>query len=279
MYVNGWKRGVGAMNHHFEQSIQAMAGGAVWTADDGFGRWFHQKQLDRERNLRLEEQSKERARIARELHDTLLQGFLGASMVLHEAVDQMPADSPSKPSLNRALQLIHRVIDEGRGVIRGLRSPRLGFTSLERALSDLADEGTAGGAARFRIFVMGKPKPLKRTIEEQVYLIAREALTNALRHSGATNIEAEVEYLPGKLRVVVRDNGSGIDPEILRSGRDSHWGLLGMRERAKGMGARLRIMSRRGAGTEVELSVAGDIAVDAHACLSKSPRLQKAAAA
>ena len=262
--------------------MPAMAGGAVWTGDDEFGGWFHrpdQKRLNREWNLRLEEQSRERARIARELHDTLLQGFLGASMVLHDAVDQMPADSPSKPSLSRALQLMRRVIDEGRGALQGLRSPRAAFTSLERALSEIADEFTPGAAARFRIFVMGKPRPWKRTIQEQIYLIVREALTNALRHSGATNIEAEIEYLPGKLRVVVRDNGSGIDPEILRLGRDSHWGLLGMRERARGIGARLRIWSRRGAGTEVEVSVRENIAAEMGACRSKSPRTQNEAVA
>jgi signal transduction histidine kinase len=110
---------------------------------------------------------------------------------------------------------------------------------------------------------MGRPKALKPAIQEQIYLIGREALVNAFRHSAATSIEAEVEYLPNRLRVVVRDNGSGIDPQVLRSGRDSHWGLLGMRERARSIGAQLRILSRRGAGTEVEISVPGDIAADA----------------
>jgi len=270
------------MNHHFDRSTNAMAGGAAWTGDDKFRGWFRrpdQKQLNRERNLRLEERSRERARIARELHDTLLQGFLGASLVLHDAVDQMPADSPSKSSLSHALQLMHRVIDEGRGALQGLRSPRIGFASLEQALSDLRDEFTPGNSARFRVFVMGKPKTLNRTIQEQIYLIAREALINALRHSEATKIEAEVEYLPGKLRVVVRDNGSGIDPEVLRSGRDSHWGLLGMRERARGVGARLRIWSRPGAGTEVEISVPGNIAAEMSAYLSKSPSMQNEAVA
>jgi signal transduction histidine kinase len=102
-----------------------------------------------------------------------------------------------------------------------------------------------------------------RTIQEQIYLIGREALVNALRHSQATIIEAAIEYLPGKLRVVVRDNGSGIDPQVLRSGRDSYWGLLGVRERARSIGAQLRIRSRRGAGTEVEISVPCGITADA----------------
>jgi signal transduction histidine kinase len=191
----------------------------------------------------------------------MFQGFLGATMVLHEAVEQMPADEPSKPSLNRALLLMHRVIDEGRGALQGLRSSGIAASSLEQALSNVRGEFSPD-AARLGIFAMGRPKALRPAIQEQIYLIAREALVNALRHSAATSIVAEVEYLPNKLRVVVRDNGSGIDQQVLRSGRDSHWGLLGMRERARSIGAQLRIRSRRGAGTEVEISVPGDIATE-----------------
>jgi signal transduction histidine kinase len=261
------------MNHNVERSPNAAAGGAPWTRDAAplttgrNQRWFrrpNRERLNRELNLRLEERHSERTRIARELHDTLLQGFLGASLVLHDAVEGMPADSPSKPSLTRALHLMRRVIDEGRVALQGLRSPGSASTSLEQALSEFADEFAHGGA-QFRIFVMGRPKVLPPAIQEQIYLIVQEALGNALRHSGATSIEAEVEYLPNKLRVVVRDNGSGIDTQVLRSGRDLHWGLLGMRERAGTVGAQLRIWSRPGAGTEVEISVPIQIVADAHA--------------
>lgn len=275
------------MNHTSERSPNAMAGGAARTSDvvplttGQIQGWFHgpnHARLSREQDLRLKERRKERARIARELHDTLFQGFLGASLVLHTAVEGMPADSPSKPSLYRALHLMRRVIDEGRHALQGLRSASTPSASLEQALSELADEFTPSGAG-FRIFVMGRPKALQPAIQEQIYLIMQEALLNALRHSGATSIEAEVEYLPNKLRVVVRDNGSGIDPQVLRSGRDSHWGLLGMRERARGIGALVRILSRRGAGTEVEVSVPTGIAADTHAYVLKSSALQNEAVA
>jgi signal transduction histidine kinase len=251
------------MNHNSERSSNAITGTAAWTRGAvaiRTGRiqgWFqrpNRQQLNRELNLRLEERRSERARIARELHDTLFQGFLGASLVLHSAVEEMPADSPSKPSLNRALHLMRRVIDEGRHALKGLRSSGMASSSLEKALSGVRDEFTPNGA-RFRILVMGRPKALKPAIQEQIYLIVREALLNALRHSEATSIEAEVEYQRRRLRAVVRDNGRGIDPQVLRSQQDSHWGLLGMRERAKCIGAQLRIWSRRGAGTEVEISV------------------------
>src|SRR5262249_7896758 len=109
--------------------------------------------------------------------------------------------------------------------------------------------------------VSGHSRAMKPTVQEQIYLIAREALVNALRHSGATSIEAEVEYLPGRLRVVVRDNGRGIDPELIRSGRrDGHWGMTSMRERAENIGAQLKVRSCTSAGTDVELSIHNRIA-------------------
>ena len=129
--------------------------------------------------------------------------------------------------------------------------------SLEQALSGLCDELTPDGGVRFRIFVQGRPKALTPAIQEQLYLIGREAMLNALRHAQATSIEAEVEYLPRGLRLAVRDNGCGIDPQVVRSGQVSHCGLLGMRERAGNIGAKLQIWSRPGAGTEVEISVPG----------------------
>jgi signal transduction histidine kinase len=275
------------MNHNSERSSNAMATSAVWMRDavspttgqtQGLFHLPNHAQLNRELSLRWEERRSERARIARELHDTLFQGFLGASMVLHSAVEKMPADSPSKPSLHRALHLMRRVMDEGRHALKGLRSSGMVSTSLEQAISSVADELTHSGAA-FRIVVMGQPKTLKPAIQEQIYLIVREALVNALHHSEATNIEVDVEYRRRQLRVVVRDNGRGIDPQVLRSKGDSHWGLLGMHERARGIGAQLRIWSRRGAGTEVEISIPTDIATDVRAYVLKSPPLQNEAVA
>lgn len=264
------------MNLHAEQSLNTMVGEA-FSAREAIARAVQRlqgcfrspglQQLDREQKLRLEERQKERGRIARELHDTLFQGFLGASMLLEGAVEQTPADSPAKPSLNRALRLMRRVLDEGRVALQDLRSSASPSLSLEEALYVLWDELTPAGV-QFRILVEGQPKPLNPAIQQQIYLIAREALLNALRHSGAAAIEAVVEYSPRRLRVVVRDSGCGIDPQVLRSGRDLHWGLLGMRERAGSVGAQVRIWSRLGAGTEVEISVPIHLVADAHTQLS-----------
>ena len=213
-----------------------------------------QEQLSREQNLRLEERHNERERIARELHDTLFQGFFGASMVLHNVVDAMPADSPDRHSMGRALQVVRRVLEEGRAVLQGLRAPSFAPASVELELSGLVEDFAPSGV-RCEISVTGTPKALRDGVQEQINLIAREAMVNALHHSGATCIEAEVEYSPRRLRVIVRDDGRGIDPQVVRARRDLHWGLVGMRERAEGIGAALEIWSRPGAGTEVEIMI------------------------
>jgi signal transduction histidine kinase len=101
---------------------------------------------------------------------------------------------------------------------------------------------------------------LKLGLHDEVYRIGREAIVNAYRHSQARVIETEVEYRPTDLRIAVRDNGCGIDPQDLKWGRNGHWGLQGMRERAERIGARLRLWSRVALGTEVELCVPGQIA-------------------
>jgi signal transduction histidine kinase len=135
--------------------------------------------------------------------------------------------------------------------------------TLEEALCLLRDELTPGGL-RFRIFVTGKSRVLNPDFREQIYLIGQEALLNALRHSKASSVEVEIQYLPSRLGVVVRDNGCGINSELVGSGHNGrHCGLVGMRERAGSIGARLRIWSKPGCGTEVEISVPGNADISA----------------
>src|ERR1700722_4440863 len=203
-----------------------------------------QGQVHLEDDIRLEERCRERARIVHELHDTLFQGFLGASMLLHQAAEQTPADSPSKPALSSALRLVNQAIDEGRAAIQGIHTASTAPSSLEHAFSNLLGEVATGRGLRLRGFVQGKPWTLNPAIQEQLFLIGREAIINALRHSEATQIEIEIQYLRDLLRVVVRDNGCGINPEAVRRKSDSHWGLRGMRERAENISARFDIWSR-----------------------------------
>jgi signal transduction histidine kinase len=218
------------------------------------------RQIGQAITARFDERLAERTRIARDLHDTLLQGFLSASMQLHVADDHLPADSPAKPLVGRVLELMRRVIEEGREALKGLRSSKLNSLDLEQAFSRIREEFPFHSQTGFRVIVEGSPRPLHSIIRDEVYLIGHEALSNAFRHSGASDIEIELEYAASYLRVLVRDNGGGIDTEVLRSGRDGHWGLSGMKERTERIGGRLRVLSRAVAGTEVELSVPGRIA-------------------
>ena len=219
-------------------------------------------QLTSKMNLRFEERLAERMRVAQELHDTLLQGMISASMQLHVAVDQLPGGSPVQPVLNRVLQLMSQVIEEGRNTLRGLRSSGESASDMEHAFLRIRQELGVDEKVAFRVVVEGAPLPLHATIRDDVYSIGREALVNAFRHSGGSNIEVELEYAASKMRVLVRDNGCGIDPRVLRAGRDGHWGLSGMRERAERIDAKLRVLSRAAAGTEIELIVPSRMAYE-----------------
>ncbi len=225
---------------------------------------FRLHQLTNRLNVRFEERLAERTRIAQELHDTLLQGFISASMQVHVAADGLPADSRAKPTLIRALELMGQVIEEGRNAVRGLRSSRSVSLDLEHAFSriqqELISETKNSEPIGFRVIVDGLARPLHPVLRDEVYRIGREALINAFRHARAKSIELELMYSASHLRILVRDNGRGINPEVLKSGLDGHYGLLGMRERADRIGARLHVRSSATAGTEVDLSVPGHIA-------------------
>ena len=222
------------------------------------------RQVTSRMNLRFQERLAERTRIAQDLHDTLLQGFLSASMQVHVAADGLPENSSAKPTLNRALELMRQVVDEGRNAVRGLRSTSSASLDLEHAFShiqqELVTERRAGKEIEFRIIVEGEQRPLHPVLRDEVYRIGREALINAFRHAQAKKIEMELAYSAKRLTVSVRDDGRGIDPSVLQTGRDGHWGLSGMRERADRIGARFHVMSSTTAGTEVQLTVPAHIA-------------------
>lgn len=222
-------------------------------------RVFH---VSRQLNMRFDERLAERTRIAQELHDTLLQGFISASMQLHVVADRVPAESPVHASLTRVLDLIGRVIEEGRNAVRGLRTSTHTPHDLEEAFARIRQEVAAAEHTSYRVIVEGEARPLNPAIRDEVYRIGREALVNAFRHSGARSIELELDYASANLRMFVRDDGCGIDPAVVRKGTDGHWGLPGMRERAESIGASFKVRSRAAAGTEVELTVPGNVAFD-----------------
>ena len=207
-------------------------------------------------NARFEERLAERTRIAQQLHDSLLQGFVSVSMQLNVAVDNLPDESPPKRQLNRILELMNQVMDEGRNTLRGLRSSSVNSSDgLEKSLAEIPHTFGLRKAAYFSVIIEGTPRSLLPIIREETYHIGCEAVLNAFRHSKANKIEVIIEYTPKYLKLSVSDDGHGIDPHILEVGREGHWGLIGMRERAQKINSQLKVWSRPGAGTKIELIV------------------------
>jgi signal transduction histidine kinase len=210
----------------------------------------------------VDERLEERTRIAQELHDTLLQGFLAASMQLHAAVDRLSPDFADKQQFDRVVQLVDRAIEEGRCSLQGVQAPHGQIGSLGEAFARVPNDLGFTSEAGFRVVVLGPEKKLRAGLLDEIYRIGREAIVNACRHSQAKEIETEVEYRPSELRIAVRDNGRGIASQELQWERAGHWGLRGMRDRAERMGARLHLWSSSAVGTEVELCVPGRVAFE-----------------
>jgi signal transduction histidine kinase len=185
-------------------------------------------------------------------------------MQVHVAADSLPADIKAKRILTRALDLMSQVTEEGRKALRGLRTSGSPSLELEQAFAQVrqeyAGQAKTGEEPGFRVVVEGSRQPLHPLLRDDIYRIGREALINAFRHAQARNVEVELNYSPRQLRIQVRDDGRGIDPQILNQGRDGHFGLPGMRERAEQIGARLHVYSSAAAGTRIELRVPGHVA-------------------
>jgi signal transduction histidine kinase len=226
------------------------------------------QQLTREFNVRLDERVTERTRIARELHDTLLQNVQGLILKLHAVAKHMPHEETSRQAIEKALDHADQVLAEGRDRVRNLRATAASISDLSAAFQRVAEETAPGRVATLRTVVEGDVRALHPMILEESYSIGREALINALVHSEGLHVEVEITYDARQFRLRIRDDGRGINADILeKGGRADHWGLQGMRERAGRIGAQLEISSRPGTGTEVGLTVP---AVMAYRALAKS---------
>jgi signal transduction histidine kinase/ligand-binding sensor domain-containing protein len=219
------------------------------------------RQLTAAAEARMQARLAERERIAREVHDTLLQGLNGLILKFQSIADRMPPSEPARAMMNQALDRADQAVSEGRSLVEGLRAPDRDGIEIVNTLREIGSELARDGGATLKVIVEGRPHRLHVVVGEEVYWVAREALINAFHAARATQIELELSYGRRELRLRVRDDGTGIDPAVLRSGgRPGHWGIRGMKERAARIRARLEISSRPGAGTEVDLRVAGVIA-------------------
>ena len=209
----------------------------------------------------LEEREVERESVARDLHDTFLQGMQGLILRFHTGTQQLPAEQPVRQIFEEALRQSDKVMLEGRSVLSRLRSSQTSPETLPQAYAAIAHDLRSLNTVEFEIVVSGAARELNAVVQEEALKIGREALFNSFRHAQADRIEVDLHYGVFSFRLRFRDNGIGIDPAILREGSvPGHFGLPGMRERVTSIGGQMELWSRPGAGTELEVRIPGAIA-------------------
>ena len=247
----------------FRALCVAAFAGLLWAAHQ-----LRLHEMKRQFAAGLEERVGERLRIARELHDTLLQSFHGLMFQFQAARNMLPKrPEDAMQAFDEAILATEEAITEGRDAIQDLRPAQ---ATQQRSLAELLNamgrelagkRDLNGHSPSFRVLIEGKQRPLSPMMQDEVYRISREVIRNAYQHAAASRIEVEIRYAGDQLRLRIRDDGKGIDPQILAAGgRPGHWGIPGMRERAQRIGSRLQFWSQVGVGTEVELTVPAGMA-------------------
>ena len=205
---------------------------------------------------RAEERADERISIARDLHDTLLQGVQGLLLTFHAAAERVPDTHESKQALERALLIADKVILEGRNRVKGLRALDFVDGDLRSSIETLGEELNGFGQVAYSVNSSEPERALQKHVRNEVFLIARECITNAFRHANATRISIDLEYGNRLFCLTCTDNGSGFNAGTLKaSERNGHWGMKGMTERAKKLGAKFDYRSAPGMGTVVRLAL------------------------
>ena len=256
----------------FQAACAAAIVGLFWTA--------HRRRVRdvvRQLNLTVETRVDERTRIARELHDTLLQSFQGLLLMFQTALQMLPhRPMEARQRLERALEHATAATTEARDAVQGLRASSVETTDPVGCLRTIVAELTreqGDSATAIRVVPQGTPRRLKPVVGDELYRIAGEALRNALRHAAAEYITAEIRYDDRRFQVRVRDDGRGFDEQAIRRDQAAgHFGLRGMRERAEKIGGGLDVWSNPGFGTEVVLSIPAAIAYAPHPGAGSAPR-------
>ena len=223
------------------------------------------RQIEARMRMRLQERLFERERIARDLHDTFLQGVQGLILKFQAVMTRLPEDQPPRQMLERALERADQLVAEGRSRVHDLRESTRATNDLPQALSAVTEEFAQASDTAFQVTTEGPLRHLHPIVREEAYRIGAEALANAFRHAVARNVNVQVGYLRNELSLRIADDGRGFDvAEIEKSSHGSHFGLAGLRERAARIHAQLEISSRPGLGSVVELRVPGAIAYRVH---------------
>ena len=204
---------------------------------------------------RLQLIAAERVRFGRELHDSLLQGFSGVVFLLEAATRQFEtAPDVAKQRLDRAIDQADRSLREAREMIVSMRIPALENSTLPEALRTTVAEMVFGTPVDFQFEIKGRPQQYPYNVEANLFLLAREAVTNALKHASARRIRLELGYSPTELHLTIQDDGVGFEPEMAAA-KAGHFGFHGMQERARLIRGRFRVTTAPGCGTAIEVTV------------------------
>lgn len=216
------------------------------------------RQVAHAMSARFDERLSERTRVARELHDTLLQSVQASKYVADSALRRSTEASPMRDSMEELSVWLGHAIDEGRAAVNSLRTSTTERNDLADAFRRSIEECNVHSSVEASFSVDGEANEMHPIGREEIYRIGYEAIHNACVHSGATHLQVELKY-GEDLILIVRDNGSGIDPAIVDEGKQGHFGLQGMRERASRIRAKLTVETSAGSGTEIKLFVPGGI--------------------
>jgi signal transduction histidine kinase len=207
-------------------------------------------------SARFDERLAERTRLARELHDTLLQTIQGSKMVADDVLDQSADLARMRSAMERVSGWLGQAMEEGRTALRSLRASTIETNDLESSLRDATDNCLPRGYMKVEFSVTGTSRQMHPIVRDEIYRIGYEAIRNASMHSRASLLVVELVY-GQDLLLRVKDNGKGINPAVVETGKKGHFGLQGMRERAARIGAKLNLVSSAACGTEVSLTVPG----------------------
>jgi signal transduction histidine kinase len=218
------------------------------------------RQVSRTLGARFDERLAERTRIARDLHDTLLQTIQGSKLVVDDALEQPDDLTRMRRAVEHLSHWLQRALQEGRTALNSLREPTIPSNDLAEALKRAAEERrTQDPRMQVHFSIVGAPRELHPLVGYEAYQIGDEAIRNAWAHSKGGRLNIELKYA-GDLVLRVSDDGRGIEPLVLSQGKEGHFGLQGMRERVKRIGGEFAIVSSPKSGTEVTIIVPGRVA-------------------
>jgi len=234
---------------------------------------FRLRKATDEVSARLGERHRERERIARHLHDTLLQDFQAIIIRFQLVANRLAQGDPNRIAMDQGLDYADRVLSDGRDQIRGIRTGMNAMDELTKQLRTYGEELAQLWPLAFHLTVTGTPFELNLLVREEIYLIGREALGNAFKHSNGSVVELETSYLTSNFSMRIRDDGDGIDPQVADRGRPGHWGIENMQERARRIGASFEIDRLPDGGTMVQLTIS--LELDRERRFPWLPRMRK----